>query len=103
MKNSIGIYDNSFQLIINSIQKIPEIEKAIIYGSRALGNYKKGSDIDIALVGNNITFEIVSALSAKLNEELPIPYDIDLINYNTISNKDLIEHINQYGKEIFCR
>ena len=103
MKNNIGIYNDSFKLIINSIQKISEIEKAIIFGSRAIGNYKKGSDVDIALIDSNVTFEIVSSLRVKLNEELPIPYNIDIVNYNTITNKDLIEHINQHGKEIYSR
>lgn len=103
MNNSFGIYDKSYQLIVTCLQDFSEIDKAIIFGSRALGNYKKGSDIDITIQGNNITFKIVSALSAKLNEELPIPYNIDIVNYNTITNKELVKHINRFGKEIFKR
>ena len=101
MNNTLGLYDKSYQLIISSFQKFPEIEKAIIFGSRAIGNYKKGSDVDIALIGKNISFEVISTISTKLNEELPIPYHIDVINFNSISNGKLIKHINTQGKEFY--
>lgn len=100
-KNTFGIFDKSYKLIIASFQKYPEIEKAIIFGSRALGNYKRGSDIDVALIGNNISLKIISAISAKLNEELPIPYHIDVINFNSTHNEELKNHILTHGKVFY--
>jgi predicted nucleotidyltransferase len=103
VKNNFGIYDQSFFLILETIQEIPEIEKAILFGSRAMGNYKKGSDIDIAIVGNNVTGQIKTRLSSILNQELPIPYFIDVLDYNTIINENLIAHIDAEGKVIYTK
>ena len=101
MKNSFGIYHKSYSLIIKAISECPQIEKAIIFGSRAMGNYKKGSDIDIAIVGAEINYEITSRLNGKLNEQLPIPYYIDVVNFNTINNDELRQHILEDGKTCY--
>lgn len=74
-----------------------EVKKAIIFGSRAMGNYKKGSDIDIAIIGASK----ILTLNDILNEESPMPYFFDLIDYENISNENLIEHINAKGKVIY--
>lgn len=96
-----GITSKSYELIINAISEIKEIEKAGIYGSRAIGNFKQGSDIDIALFGKLITQEIVLKLKVKLEHDLPIPYFFDLTHYETISNIKLKNHIDTFGKIIY--
>lgn len=103
MNNNFGISDRSYRLIISLFRRFPEIEKAIIFGSRAMGNFKQGSDIDIALAGKNITSKLISTISAELNEELPVPYHIDLVDMNTITNKELIDHILKYGVEFYYK
>lgn len=57
-----GIASKSYELILGAISEVKEIEKAAIYGSRAIGNYKQGSDIDIVLFGKDITPEIILKL-----------------------------------------
>ena len=101
MNNSFGISEKSYLLILEALIKFPEIEKAMIFGSRAMGNYKKGSDIDIAVFGEKISFEITSKLHGFLNEELPIPYFTDVINFSTIDNKELKKHILEKGIVIY--
>jgi len=101
--NSYGIYNKSFTLIMDSFKSFPEIEKVIIYGSRAMGNYKKGSDIDLAIIGDHITLNTVNKLSAKLNEDLPIPYYFDVLDYKSLSNINLKNHIDEEGKLIYER
>jgi uncharacterized protein len=101
MNNSFGIYPNSLDLIINELNQLKEIERAVIFGSRAMGNYKKGSDIDIAIFGRNITLAAISKLNNHLNQELPIPYFIDILHYNSLTNQELKQHIDSYGIEIF--
>ncbi|MDG6881291.1 Nucleotidyltransferase domain [Phocoenobacter uteri] len=97
MNNSFGIYEKSFNLIVKTLFSFPEIEKAWIFGSRALGNYKKGSDIDIALEGKNINLDTLANLSGLLNDELEIPYELDLIDIKNCDNTDLLTHIKQKG------
>lgn len=97
MNNKFGIYENSYRLMLEGLKIFPEINKAIIFGSRAMGNPKKGSDIDIAISGNKINSSIVTSLSAKLNSEYSIPYQIDVVHLEKISNKELAKHIAKFG------
>ncbi len=103
MNNNFGIYNNSFKMILESFLLFPKIEKAIIFGSRAMGNFKNGSDIDIAIIGNNIDFDTTARIHGKLNEELPIPYFIDVVNFNSIESEELKKHISTEGKIIYTK
>ena len=47
-----GLLDRDIKYIRKALEKYDEIEKAVIFGSRAMGNYKKGSDVDIAIDGD---------------------------------------------------
>ena len=101
MNNRFGIYDKSYSLILEALTNFPEIEKAVIFGSRAMGNNKKGSDIDIAIFGEKINFETTSRLHGQLNEVLSIPYFTDVVNFNTIDNNELKKHILDKGIVFF--
>lgn len=103
MNNSFGIYDNSWELILETLKKFDAVEKALIFGSRAMGNDKKSSDIDLALVGEKITPAMVVRLTTALNQELPIPYFVDVLDYKTISNEALKQHIDREGKLVYAR
>jgi len=74
-----------------------EIEKAVIYGSRAMGNYRNGSDIDLTLLGDSLTYTQLSRIETQI-DELLLPYSVDLSLFNHLDNPDLIEHIKRVGK-----
>ena len=95
--NRFGLSDTQIGLIKEAVSRFAEIESAVIFGSRAMGNYKAGSDVDIALKGQRITSETVSALSTLLNEELPLPHFFDIVHYDTLDNTTLTEHIDKHG------
>ena len=92
-----GLQQRDIDNIARAIKQFPEIEEAVLFGSRAMGNYKKGSDVDIAIKGKDVSNDTISHLSSLLNEEIPLPYFFDVIRYEKISNEKLIEHINEYG------
>ncbi|OIJ18064.1 DNA polymerase III subunit beta [Anaerobacillus alkalidiazotrophicus] len=96
-----GLLDKDLHYITKAIKKYAEIERVKVFGSRALGNYKKGSDVDMAIFGESINGKIVAGLSDILNEEYPLPYFFDVIHYESISNQKLAEHIDNSGIEIF--
>ncbi|AOR24580.1 nucleotidyltransferase domain-containing protein [Clostridium taeniosporum] len=98
-----GLLDKDLEYILKGLSKFLQIEKALIFGSRAIGNYKKGSDIDLTIVGSEINDNILRELYDYLNEVCPIPYFFDLLHYENISNEKLKKHIDDYGKIIYNR
>jgi len=100
---NFGIPDKSFHMILEVLKEYEEVEKALIFGSRAMGNYKNGSDIDLAICGSQVTEDIVNKIRVKLNEELPIPYYFDIIHYEALQYKELKEHIDTFGKVFYVR
>lgn len=99
--NAFGISEISYQLLVTTTKKYPEIENILVYGSRAKGNFKPGSDIDLAIVGKNATDQIALNLSAELNERIQSPYYFDIINYSTLYSPGLKDHIDRIGKPLF--
>jgi len=63
-----GLLDRDIEYIKEGISKFETIEKAIIFGSRSMGNYKKGSDVDIAIFGEQITREVIFMLDDYLSQ-----------------------------------
>ena len=96
-----GLRDEDIHYIISSISRFKEIDEARIFGSRAEGNNKPGSDVDIAIIGENIDFSIVAKLHALLEEESPMPYFFDIVDYTHLSSQELKEHIDRAGMIIF--
>jgi len=100
---SIGLSEVDIEYIVGAIAKFREIKKAVIFGSRAKGNYKAGSDIDIAIYGDDITFDTVSSLHSLLEDESPLPYLFDIVDYTHLDHKELREHIDRVGIIIYER
>jgi predicted nucleotidyltransferase len=98
-----GLTDQDLGNIREAIAKFPEISQVLLFGSRAKGNYKVGSDVDLALKGESVTHSTVFQLADLLNETYPLPYFFDIINYNNIDEPKLVEHINRVGIPIFCQ
>ncbi len=86
--------------IQNALLKQPEIERVILYGSRAMGNYKPYSDIDISLVGQEVTLDTVFRLEEDL-EDLYLPQRFDISIYNRITDPAFKAHIDTKGLEFF--
>lgn len=76
------------------------IEEVLLYGSRAKGNYRKGSDIDIVLKGKELNYQTLSELASQL-DDLLLPYSFDISLFHQITNPDLIDHINRVGKILY--
>ena len=92
-----GLKDRDFKYIIESIRTLSEITEVILFGSRAKGNFKTGSDVDIAIKGENITHSTITRFSYLLNEEKPLPYYFDIVHYEKINEPELKEHIDRVG------
>jgi predicted nucleotidyltransferase len=96
-KEQFGLSKERFNFIYNVFKNFPNIEKVIIFGSRALGTYKTNSDIDLAIVGKNININDIINIKIQL-EELPLGYSFDIIDYKEIDNQELKKHIDDNGQ-----
>lgn len=101
--NQFGISEKSYTLLLQAFAKFPQVEQVAIFGSRARGNYKKGSDIDLAIKGTDCTAQLALDIMAYLNEELPIPYMVDIIDYGSLQHPELREHIDRVGMLFYSR
>lgn len=95
-----GLSEFDLNAVSSIFQKNPKIEKAILFGSRAKGNFNAGSDVDIALVGDGLTLNDVLDMNLEI-DDLFLPWKFDLIIYNRIKEKSLLEHIKRVGIPLF--
>ncbi|MCK4563836.1 MAG: nucleotidyltransferase domain-containing protein [Verrucomicrobia bacterium] len=100
---AFGLTEKDIELIRSAIEAHSEIEEVVVFGSRARGNHKNGSDVDLAVKGNRVSLRTISRLGTQLNEELPLPYQFDVIDYASIDTRALTEHIDSFGKVLFQR
>nr|VFJ70132.1 MAG: Nucleotidyltransferase domain-containing protein [Candidatus Kentron sp. FM]VFJ70502.1 MAG: Nucleotidyltransferase domain-containing protein [Candidatus Kentron sp. FM]VFK14754.1 MAG: Nucleotidyltransferase domain-containing protein [Candidatus Kentron sp. FM] len=104
MSQVIGERFGLDQTVIDKINGVlagfASIEKAMLYGSRAKGNHRPGSDIDLAIVGSGVTQEELLEMDGEL-DDLLLPYTIDLCRFHEIRNPDLIGHIDRVGVVFF--
>jgi predicted nucleotidyltransferase len=97
-----GLKDRDIKAIGSVFARHRGIEKVVLYGSRAMGNYRNGSDIDLVLIGSNLSFEELLKIKGEL-DDLLLPYKIDLSLYSKINNEDLLEHIKRAGLTFYER
>ncbi|MBD2187944.1 nucleotidyltransferase domain-containing protein [Pseudanabaena mucicola] len=90
-----GLKESTIDKIIAVFAKYPQIHKVILYGSRAKGNYRKGSDIDLTVIGE-ITYTDLAKIEDEI-DDLFLPYTFDISIFSDIDNQDLIDHINRVG------
>ena len=91
-----GLPETILKLLQDYFRTHPEIVKVYLYGSRAMGTEKPGSDIDLAIITTSQR-DISGGVQADL-EELPTPYLFDVVDYQRITNLPLREHIDRVGK-----
>ncbi len=84
------------------LTELPAVEKAVIYGSRAKGTYRPGSDIDLTLFGEGLDLDMLGRISTMLDDS-PIPYQVDLSLFDQIDHGGLREHIERVGSVFYRR
>lgn len=91
-----GLKEEVIQAIANVFARHPEVEKVILYGSRAKGNYKPASDIDLILLGKETDISVMNKISWEL-DDLLLPYTFDLSIFHHLNDSALLDHINRVG------
>lgn len=91
-----GLSSSTQNKLIEVFKKFSQIQKVILYGSRAKGTFKKGSDIDLVLIGAGLSTHHLLQIENEI-EELLLPYKIDLSIHDQIDSPSLLEHIERVG------
>lgn len=97
-----GLSDRTLATVREILGRYPEIERAVLYGSRAMGNYREGSDIDLTLVGAAVTQATRGHVWNDLDDS-DIPYLVDVSVLRDISNPSLVDHIQRVGVVLYER
>ena len=103
MAETYGVTGLSWTRLMAALEETTQIEEVRIFGSRALGRARNGSDIDLVLMGPQVTTKVALDLAGRLNEREPIPYQFDVLNGNQIDNAELKDHVRRVGRTIFRR
>jgi len=95
-----GLSEKDISAINGVFSKFSEVRLVIIYGSRAKGNFRPASDIDLVIVNHGNLRNVLGSIDAQL-DDLLLPYKIDLTQITMITNADLIDHIRRVGKVFY--
>lgn len=98
----MGLDIADVEAVRNVFSNYPEVEKVLLYGSRAMNRFKPSSDIDLSLVGDKIDSSILSSIEFDL-DDLLLPYKFDISIYHQLTNPEFIDHINRVGIDFYVR
>lgn len=97
-----GLDETTIEKLTAAFATNPKVDKALLFGSRAKGNWREDSDIDIALKGYDLSLNDVLTISTAL-EDAGVRHKVDLIVYDSIKESALVAHIDRIGVEIYSR
>lgn len=96
-----GLSESTIQKICAVFGRHPQVKKAILYGSRAKGTYKNGSDIDLTLCGgSDLTLDALCRIRDEL-DDLLLPHEIDVSIFRDIGDPDVVDHIQRVGVPMY--
>ncbi|HQL22777.1 MAG TPA: nucleotidyltransferase domain-containing protein [Opitutaceae bacterium] len=99
---SHGLSTATLEKLRTVLERFPEVERAVLFGSRAKGSHKPGSDIDLALEGTALDWRIVGRIYGAL-DDLMLPYTFSLIVHDQATDPEVAAHIARVGIPIFER
>jgi len=105
MKNRLeltGLSPETIKKINEVFARYPKIETVKLYGSRAKGNYRSGSDIDLTIMGDGLSASQLPGIESEL-DDLLLPHKIDISLFRQIEHEDLVDHIERVGIEFYRR
>lgn len=95
-----GLTDTAWEKLQNLFALHDKIRQVILYGSRAKGNYKPFSDVDIVLFGDNLSQQDLNRIVLEV-DDLLLPYQFDISIFQNLTNPELIDHIRRRGIVIY--
>lgn len=98
--DKFGLTQRTINALSNVFARHPEIKQAVLYGSRAKGTHRPGSDIDLTLFGETLTYAQLNRIETEI-DDLLLPYTVDLSLHQQIDNAELLDHIRRVGQVFY--
>lgn len=95
-----GLSDTVIQELHDVFRRYANIEKVLIFGSRSKGDYRAGSDIDLAVIGKDIDYSVLLDIQCDI-EDLELLYSIDLLDYQKKKGTPIGDHIDRVGQVFY--
>ena len=95
-----GLSDTVIKELQDVFRQYANITKVLIFGSRSKGNYRAGSDIDLAVIGTNIDYRQLLEIQTQI-DDLEMLYSIDLLNYDSKVVTPLGDHMDRVGQVFY--
>jgi predicted nucleotidyltransferase len=97
-----GLPASTVEKIAAVLARFPEVDRVVLFGSRAKGTHKRGSDIDLALVGEHLDWRLIGRIYETL-DDLLLPFRFSLVPYGADTDPDVADHIARVGITLFER
>ncbi len=95
-----GLSDTVIKELQDVFRRHANIKKVLIFGSRSKGNYRAGSDIDLAVIGNDIDYNLLLSVLCEI-DNLGLLYSVDLLNYQQKKGTPIGDHIDRVGQVFY--
>ena len=95
-----GLSDTVIEELQDVFRRYTNIEKVLIFGSRSKGNFREGSDIDLAVIGKGVDYNQLLSILCEI-DDLELLYSVDLIDYNKKKGTPIGDHIDRVGKVFY--
>ena len=95
-----GLPDDVLPRLLAVLSSNRKVKQITLYGSRAKGNSRDGSDIDLCLDGDALSLKDLAELDASI-DDLLLPWKVDIAVRQQIDNPDLIAHIERVGVRLY--
>lgn len=95
-----GLSDTVIKELQDVFRRHTNIKKVLIFGSRSKGNYRVGSDIDLAVIGNDIDYNQILSILCEI-DDLDLLYSVDLLDYQKKKGSPIGDHIDRVGQVFY--
>ena len=95
-----GLSDTVIRELQDVFRRYENIEKVLIFGSRSKGNYRAGSDIDLAVIGKDIDYNLLLSILCEI-DDLELLYSVDLLDYQKKKGTPIGDHIDRVGQVFY--
>ena len=96
-----GLSDTVIKELQDVFRRHANIEKVLIFGSRSKGNYRAGSDIDLAVIGKDIDYNLLLSILCEI-DDLDLLYTVDLLEYQKKKGTPIGDHIDRVGQVFYA-